>query len=182
VNPLRVVWLVGRRELLERGRSRAFLLGLVLTQALIVGSFALQGLIIGDAGRVKLGTVGDVPANARGAMSAVAGAIGATLTITPFDNLDDASAALRRDDVASVLVGPDVAQGAAGAGELLVKDRPDSRLQTIVQGACRSAPRSGRSQPGRSSSRPRSRSRSPTACSSSAAASTPARSSAAAAR
>src|SRR5262245_36205589 len=68
-------------------------------------------------------------------MTAVAKAVGATLAITPFDNLDEARAALRRDDVAGVLVGPDVAPGTAGAGELIVKDRPDSRLRTIVQGA-----------------------------------------------
>ena len=135
MNPLRVVWLVGQRELLERGRSRAFLLGLIVTQALIVGSFVFQGVIIGEAQRVKLGTVGAVPANVEGAMAAVAGAVGATLTVTPFDSLDEATAALRRDDVGGVLVGPDVSPGTAGAGELLVNDRPDSRLQTIVEGA-----------------------------------------------
>jgi len=132
---LRVIWLVGRRELLERGRSRAFLLGMLLTQALIIGSFFLQAFIAGEENRVKLGTVGEAPADIRLALAAVAASLETELVITPYADLEAAEAALRADDVSAVLVAPSVAPGEGGAGELLVRDRPDPRLQTIVQAA-----------------------------------------------
>ena len=135
MSPLRVIWLVGRRELLERGRSRAFLLGLLLSQGLIIGGFFVQVFIAGEAGKVKLGTVGNVPADVRVALTSVATALDADLTITAYPSLDAASVALNNDDVGAVLVAPDLAPGNAGAGELVVKDRPDARLQTIVQAA-----------------------------------------------
>jgi ABC-2 type transport system permease protein len=132
---LRVIWLVGRRELFERGRSRAFLLGMLLTQALIIGSFFLQAFIAGEENRVKLGTVGEAPADIRLALAAVAASLETELAITPYADLEAAEAALRTDAVSAVLVAPSVAPGEHGAGELLVKDRPDPRLQTIVQAA-----------------------------------------------
>ncbi|MCI0344190.1 MAG: ABC transporter permease [Chloroflexi bacterium] len=138
MNPLRVIWLVGLRELIERGRSRGFLVSLLLTQGLIIGSFFLQAFIAGEAGRVTLGTVGSVPADARLAMTVVAGTLRVDLTIRPFDELAAAEVALARDEVDGVIVAPDVTPGEQGAGEFLVQDRPDSRLQTIVQAAYQS--------------------------------------------
>jgi len=134
---LRVIWLVGRRELLERGRSRAFLLGMLLTQALIIGSFFLQAFIAGEANRVKLGTVGEAPADIRLALAAVAASLETELAITPYADLEAAEMALRADDVSGVLVAPGVAPGELGAGELLVRDRPDPTLLTIVLAAFR---------------------------------------------
>ena len=138
MNPLRVIWLVGLREMIERGRSRGFLISLLITQGLIIGSFFLQGFIAGEAGKVALGTVGSVPADARLAMTAVAATLEADLTITPYPNLDAAETALTDDQVDGVLVAPDVAAGEQGAGELLFKERPNSRLQAIVQAAYQS--------------------------------------------
>lgn len=135
---VRVVWLVALREVLERGRSRAFIISLLVTQGLIIGSFFLQAFIAGEAGKVQLGTVGAVPADARLAMTTVATTLQAKLTITPYEDLAAAEAALRDDKVAGVIVGPDVAPGDQGAGEFLVKDRPDAQLRTIVQAAYQS--------------------------------------------
>jgi ABC-2 type transport system permease protein len=71
-------------------------------------------------------------------MTTVAATLQAQLTIEPFEDLAAAEAALREDQVSGVLVGPDVTPGDQGAGEFLVKDRPDARLQTIVQAAYQS--------------------------------------------
>ncbi|HZM73370.1 MAG TPA: ABC transporter permease [Candidatus Polarisedimenticolia bacterium] len=138
MNPLRVIWLVGLRELLERGRSRAFILGLIATQALIIGSFFLQAFVAGEASKVSLGTVGSVPSDVRLAITVVADSLDADLAITPYSDLAAATEALRDEKVGAVLVGPDVSPGDQGVGELLVKDRPDARLQTIVQAAYQS--------------------------------------------
>jgi ABC-2 type transport system permease protein len=138
VNPLRVIWLVGVREMLERGRSRAFVISLVVTQGLIIGSFFLQAFVAGEANKVNLGTVGSIPSDVRLAITVVADSLDADLGIAPYPDLAAATQALRDDQVGAVLVAPEISPGEQGAGEFLVKDRPDARLQTIVQAAYQS--------------------------------------------
>jgi ABC-2 type transport system permease protein len=57
----RSVWLVARREIIERGRSRAFLLSLGFTVAIILGGLFLPSLIGGATGTNRLGIVGTPP-------------------------------------------------------------------------------------------------------------------------
>ena len=45
----RSIWLVARREILERGRSRGFILSVLFTTAIVIGSFVLTGILLGDA-------------------------------------------------------------------------------------------------------------------------------------
>ena len=47
----RSIWLVARRELFERGRSRGFIFSVLFTTVIIIGSFVVPALIIGDEGR-----------------------------------------------------------------------------------------------------------------------------------
>lgn len=59
----RAVWLVARREILERGRSRAFILSLGLTLVLILAGIFLPSILGGPgASAEKLGIVGTPPA------------------------------------------------------------------------------------------------------------------------
>ena len=131
----RAILLVARRELIERGRSRAFILSLLLSQGLILGSFFLQSTIEGDINKVALGTVGPPSAELQVALNTTAGIIGADLQLTTFDDLGAARQAILDDEIDAVIVPPDVAPGDQGAGELLVRDRAGQRVQTIVQGA-----------------------------------------------
>ncbi len=57
----RSTWLVARREILERGRSRAFLLSLALTVGLILAGVFLPS-VLGGGGADKVGIVGSPPA------------------------------------------------------------------------------------------------------------------------
>jgi ABC-2 type transport system permease protein len=59
----RAIWLVARRELLERGRSRAFLLSLGLTVAFILAGIILPTLLGGPDKPTRLGIVGTPPAS-----------------------------------------------------------------------------------------------------------------------
>ena len=43
----RSIWLVARREILERGRSRGFLLSVAFTTLIVVGSFVLPAIFLG---------------------------------------------------------------------------------------------------------------------------------------
>ncbi len=131
----RVVYLVGKRELLERGRSKAFIASLLITQALIIGGFALQIFLGSQANQVKIGTVGEPLPILRAALDASASAFDAEMTITPYIDLPAAEEGLLAEAVDAVLVPPDVAPGDAGAGELLVRERADPRLRGVVQAA-----------------------------------------------
>lgn len=131
----RVVYLVGRRELIERGRSKAFIGSLLLTMALIVGTFGLQAFFGGEAQQVKLGSVGEPSAPLRSALEASAAAFGSTLELTTYPDLGSAEQGLRDDRVDAVIVPPDVAGGEQGAGELIVLDGADARLQGVIQTA-----------------------------------------------
>ena len=44
----RSIWLVARREILERGRSRGFILSVLFTTLIVVGSFVVPALFFGD--------------------------------------------------------------------------------------------------------------------------------------
>jgi hypothetical protein len=62
VSRRRAVWLVARRELLERGRSRAFALSLIVSVALILAGILVPTLIGSGPGIQHLGIAGTAPA------------------------------------------------------------------------------------------------------------------------
>ena len=57
----RSVWLVARREILERGRSRGFLLSVAFTTLIVVGSFVIPAIAFGGDNPVKVGVVEPSP-------------------------------------------------------------------------------------------------------------------------
>ena len=75
---VRSTWLVARREILERGRSRGYVLSLLFTLLLLGASFALPVLLIGDQDSIKVGIVEGAPAELEAALSAAAEPYGLT--------------------------------------------------------------------------------------------------------
>ena len=57
----RSIWLVARREIIERGRSRGFILSVLFTTAIVVGSFLVPALLFGDDDADKIGVVQPPP-------------------------------------------------------------------------------------------------------------------------
>ena len=53
----RSIWLVARREIVERGRSRGFVLSVFFTTVLVVGSFVVPALLFGDEEATRIGVV-----------------------------------------------------------------------------------------------------------------------------
>jgi ABC-2 type transport system permease protein len=129
---LRAIWLVGRREILERGRSRAFILSLVLTQLLIVGAFVLPMILGGDRDLLKLGVVEPAPAGLEAALTVAASPFGATVALTPYADETAGRTALIAKEVAALLVVP---ADLAKPGTLLVRDRAEDRLRAVVASA-----------------------------------------------
>jgi ABC-2 type transport system permease protein len=132
MSPLRAIWLVARREMVERGRSRAFILGLILTQVFIVGGLLLQSTFADRETVLRVGYVGQPPAGLGEIMDAFAQQGGATVDLRTYPDRPAAEAALRTDEVDGVYVpGPDP----SSPGQLLFKQDPDSRIQQTVTAA-----------------------------------------------
>jgi ABC-2 type transport system permease protein len=128
----RAIWLVARRELLERGRSKGFLAGLVLTQVFVVGALLLQAFFAGNENVLKVGYVGRPPAELEQAMRAVAGFNGGDVELRTYPDRSAATAAIERDEVGGVYVpGADP----EAPGSILFASQPDGRIVQTVTAA-----------------------------------------------
>ncbi len=126
---LRAIWLVARRELLERGRSKGFLAGLVLTEILVVGSMLLQASLASGENAIRVGYVGEPPASFVSALRAVAGRDDGTTEVVALPDRATAEQALEQDRVDGVLL-----PGATPdqPPTLLFQEQPDSRVVGAV--------------------------------------------------
>ncbi|HEX5824122.1 MAG TPA: ABC transporter permease [Candidatus Limnocylindrales bacterium] len=124
----RAIWLVARRELLERGRSRAFLFSLILSVGIIVAGLFLPGLIGGSSGVQHLGIVGSPPASVSNGLAATAKLAGMVVRTEPVADLAAGEARLRDGSLDAVLVIP--ADGSLPT--YVVKSRGNQLLQQIV--------------------------------------------------
>ena len=52
---LRSIWLVAEREIIERGRSRGFILSVLFTTLLVVGSIILPSILFNDDDPTQVG-------------------------------------------------------------------------------------------------------------------------------
>jgi ABC-2 type transport system permease protein len=126
---LRAIWLVARRELLERGRSKGFLAGLVLTEVFVVGSFLLQAAFAGGENVIRVGYVGDAPPALEPALHSAARQFGGSAEVVELPDRGAAEAALAGEEVDGVLI-PDPT--GEGAGTLLFAEDPDDRVVQTV--------------------------------------------------
>src|SRR5918997_6150093 len=100
----RAIWLVARRELLERGRSKGFLGSLILTEVFVVGSMLLQAQLASGENRLDVGYVGQPPVALEQAMDAIARQSDGTVDLHPYPDRASAEAALAADEVEGVVV------------------------------------------------------------------------------
>jgi ABC-2 type transport system permease protein len=128
----RSILLVARREVLERGRSRGFILSMAFTTAIIVGSFLVPTLLFEDDGDLDLGVIRPAPAGLETALAAIAAPFGVPLEITTFDDRDAAEAALEAEEVEAVVAVP---ADLSGAGTLIVKEEAGDAVRAIVGAA-----------------------------------------------
>lgn len=102
--------LVARREVRERGRSKAFLISLVLTVLVVVGAFVIPQLVGGGPTTHRIGTVGD----GNDPVVDAAGELAAagldedeepdTFLAISYSSLAEARTALEADEVEVVLI------------------------------------------------------------------------------
>ena len=124
----RAIWLVARRELLERGRSRAFALSLIVSVVLIVAGILIPTLIGSGPGIQHLGIAGTAPAGFVEGITTGAGSVGLVVLVEPVPDLAAGEARLKDGALAAVLDFP--ADGSTPA--YVVKTRGNPLLQQLV--------------------------------------------------
>jgi ABC-2 type transport system permease protein len=129
---LRAIRLVAMREILERGRSRGYLLSLVFTVFLLVAGFLLPAFLLGQDESPNLALVGAPPAGLQAAIEGVAGQYDVTLDMSTVPDRAAAEAALRAKTIDAAL---DVPADLSGPGELIVLEEAENRIQAITSAA-----------------------------------------------
>ena len=128
----RSIWLVARREILERGRSRGFIFSVLFTTAIVVGSFLVPALLFGGPDDAKVGVVQPAPAALGPSLESIASGADRTLVLLPYPDRAAAEAALKTDAVEAVI---DVPADLSAPGEVIYKESADAVLQSIVSAA-----------------------------------------------
>lgn len=103
----RSVWLVAKREILERGRSRGFVFSVVFTTLLVIGSFVLPSVLFGEDEPVRIGLVSPTPPGLEGAIDATADQFDQLVALVPLDDAAAADVALQSEAVDVVVEVPD---------------------------------------------------------------------------
>ena len=101
---LRRIWIVARREIRERGGTRAFQLTTALVVLVIAAGIILPSKLGGGSERYELGLAGRVPVGSAQALTAQAKAIDRQLTTTSYSSIADGEQAVRDRDVDALLV------------------------------------------------------------------------------
>ena len=134
----RAIWLVARRELLERGRSRAFVFSLLLSLAIIGAGVILPGLIGGASSRT-LGIVGSAPAGVTDGIVAIGKQAQLGIRTVEAPNLASAEADLKSGALDAVLAFPP--DGTPPT--YIVKSGRDALLAQVVRAAFTPQPQIG---------------------------------------
>ena len=129
---VRSIYLVARREVLERGRSRGYVLSLLFTILLLGASFVLPVLFNRDAGGLKVGVVQPEAPVLRQLLSAAADAYDVQIVVSSITDRAAGEAALAAESIAALI---DVPADLSSPGALVVQREADIRLQAIVTSA-----------------------------------------------
>ena len=133
----RAIWLVARREILERGRSRAFILSLLLTVGIILAGIFLPSILGGgQADAEKLGIVGAPPADFQVKLAVIADGAGTEIATETVPDVAIGEERLRADTLDGLLV---ISAGGA-TPEFVAKDAGNGSLGQIVGAALSTGP------------------------------------------
>ena len=128
----RSIWLVARRELLERGRSRGFIFSMLFTTAIIIGSFALPAVLLGGGGTTRIGLVEPAPAGLDRTIVATGDVLDQEIEIVPFPDAQAGATALVAEEIGALLAVP---EDLSSPGELVFRETASPQVQGVVNGA-----------------------------------------------
>ncbi len=128
----RSVWLVARREILERGRSRGYILSVLFTTAIVVASLVIPAILRGDDATTTIGVVQPAPPGLDVAIESVAKRSDQTVEISTFESATQADAALVDGSVDVVV---DMPADLSGPGEVHFKKDADPAIVQMLSAA-----------------------------------------------
>ena len=128
----RSIWLVARREILERGRSRGFILSVLFTTLIVIGSFIVPALLFGDDSATKVGIVEPAPPTLEAAIESTATRFDRSVAVSSYPDDAAANAALKDETVDVVVkLPPDL----SGPGEVRFEKEPDQTIAAVLSNA-----------------------------------------------
>ncbi len=101
----RDVWLVARRDLRERGRSRVFRIGTVVVLLVVAAAVVVPVLLHGRGTHVRVGVVGPVTGAERRLIERAGRTVGASVQVVGEADRAEAARALARGSIALAVVG-----------------------------------------------------------------------------
>jgi ABC-2 type transport system permease protein len=119
-------WLVAKRELRERSRSRAFIASVAVMVLAVIGAIVLPAVLGGGGGTKHVGLAGTIPAALPETIQTQSAAVGSKAEIRRYDTLSAAEQAVR-DGKIDVLV--------VDARRLEWQRHADEQLKAIVTGS-----------------------------------------------
>jgi ABC-2 type transport system permease protein len=128
----RSIWLVAKREILERGRSRGFILSVFFTTVLVVGSFVVPALLFGEEEATKVGVVQPAPDALDTAIAATAAQFEREVVVTDYPDDAAADAALEAGEVDIVV---DIPADLSASGALRFAEETDQATAQMVSAA-----------------------------------------------
>jgi ABC-2 type transport system permease protein len=126
---LRSLWLVARREVIERGRSRGFIFSVLFTTALIIGSFLVPALLFGGDEATQLGIVEPAPDQLEAGLTVTASALGLSVETSTFADRAAGEAALVEGSIEALIIVP---ADLSSAGEIVFDERQDQAIVQLV--------------------------------------------------
>jgi ABC-2 type transport system permease protein len=130
MNGVRQSWLVARREIRERGRSRGFLLSLVLMLIAVAAAMALPALLDRGPGTKDIGLAGSIPTELPAVLDAQGVAVDTPIRIHRYDTVAAGEDAVRDEEIDVLIVDGDSLEWRLHA---------DEQLRAIATGAIQAA-------------------------------------------
>ena len=125
----RSIWLVARREIVERGRSRGFVFSVAFTTLLVIGSFVVPSVLFGNEDATHIGVVAPAPPGLEVTLTATGAQLGRAVDVDTFDDATDAAAALAAGGIDALIVVP---ADLSSPGTIRFAQEPDQSVTQIV--------------------------------------------------
>jgi ABC-2 type transport system permease protein len=126
MNTLRHILLVASRDFMQRARSRAFLVSMLIIVGLVAAVGPLMAIEMRTPDPYEVGAVGSQPAGLSEALAAAAGAFDREVDLTAFETLTEGEDAVAAGDAAVLIV---------DGQELVWDEEPSLQLASIVTAA-----------------------------------------------
>jgi ABC-2 type transport system permease protein len=123
---MRQIWLLARRDLLQRARSRAFLITLLITVGVVMALGPLANAIAGQQKASVIGITGSTTADLDTTIEAIAKATDVAVELRTYATVAAGESAVDSGEAAVLVV---------DSSELVWKDQSSPQIESIVQGA-----------------------------------------------